>query len=94
MLRKVYISGPIGTERLAAEFGGSKDRKTKPYKAVKGSRSIIRKSLGQLEAAGLVAADKNKGRIVTPKGRSLLDNNAREIMKELASKDPELSKYY
>ena len=94
VLRKVYMTGPIGSERLAAEFGGSKDRKTKPYKAVKGSRSIIRKSLGQLEAAGLVAADKNKGRIVTPKGRSLLDNNAREIMKELASKDPELSKYY
>jgi small subunit ribosomal protein S19e len=94
VLRKVYVNGPIGTERLAAEFGGSKDRKVKPYKAVKGSRSIIRKSLGQLEAAGLVMADKNRGRIVTSKGQSLLDNNAREIMKVLASKDTELSKYY
>ena len=94
VLRKVYMNGPIGTERLAAEFGGSKDRRAKPYKAVKGSRSIIRNTLKQLEAAGLVVPDKNKGRIVTPKGQSLLDGVAREVMKDLASKDPELSKYY
>ena len=94
VLRKVYVNGPIGTERLAGEFGGSKDRKAKPYKAVKGSRSIIRHVLQQLEAAELVAADKNRGRMITPKGQSLLDNAAREVMKKLASKDPELSKYY
>jgi len=94
VLRKVYLQGPIGTERLSAEFGGARDRRVKPYKAVKGSRSIVRNSLKQLEAAGLVAADKNRGRIVTPKGQSLLDNIARDVMKELASADPELSKYY
>jgi small subunit ribosomal protein S19e len=94
VLRKVYLHGPIGTERLSAEFGGSKDRKTKPYKAVKGSRSIIRNSLRQLESAGLIIADKNKGKVITPKGQSLLDNTAREVMKDLASADPELSKYY
>jgi small subunit ribosomal protein S19e len=94
VLRKVYVNGPIGTERLAGEFGGAKDRNAKPYKAVKGSRSIIRNVLQQLEAAELVAADKNRGRIITPKGQSLLDNAARDVMKKLASKDPELSKYY
>jgi len=94
VLRKVYVNGPIGTERLAGEFGGAKDRNVKPYKAVKGSRSIIRNVLQQLEAAELVAADKNRGRIITPKGQSLLDNAARDVMKKLASKDPELSKYY
>jgi small subunit ribosomal protein S19e len=94
VLRKIYLYGPIGTERLSAQFGGSKDRRTKPYKAVKGSRSIIRHSLRQLEAAGLVQADKNRGRVVTSKGQSLLDNTARDIMKGLASEDPELSKYY
>ena len=94
VLRKVYLYGPIGTERLSGDFGGAKDRKAKPYKAVKGSRSIIRHTLQQLEAAGLVQADKNKGRFVTPKGQSLLDNTAREVMKELASAEPELSKYY
>jgi len=94
VLRKVYLYGPVGTERLAGDFGGAKDRKAKPYKAVKGSRSIIRHSLIQLESAGLVEADKNKGRIVTSKGQSLLDNTAREVMKVLASANPELSKYY
>jgi small subunit ribosomal protein S19e len=94
VLRKVYINGPIGTERLAAQFGGSHDRRSKPYKAVKGSRNIIRRTLQQLEAAGLIQADKNRGRVVTAKGQSLLDNIAHEVMKELASKDPELSKYY
>ncbi|UCC93263.1 MAG: 30S ribosomal protein S19e [Thermoplasmata archaeon] len=94
VLRKIYLYGPIGTERLSGEFGGAKDRKAKPYKAVKGSRSVIRHSLQQLETAGLVEADKNKGRKITPKGQSLLDNTAREIMKDLASADPELSKYY
>ncbi len=94
VLRKVYINGPIGTERLSAQFGGSRDRRAKPYKAVKGSRSIVRHALRQLEAAGLVQADKNRGRVVTPKGQSLLDNMAREVMKGLASEDPDLSKFY
>jgi small subunit ribosomal protein S19e len=94
VLRKIYLYGPIGTERLSAQFGGARDRRAKPYKAVKGSRSIIRHTLRQLEAAGLVQADKNRGRVVTSKGQSLLDNTARDIMKGLASEDPELSKYY
>jgi small subunit ribosomal protein S19e len=94
VLRKIYVMGPIGTERLAAEFGGSHDRLVKPNKACKGSRAIVRAALRQLEAAGLVQADKNRGRVVSPKGMRMLDNAAHEVMKELASKDPELTKYY
>ena len=94
VLRKVYVMGPIGSERLSAEFGGSWDRRVAPNKACKGSGSIVRAALKQLEAAGLVQADKNRGRIVSAKGQKLLDNTAHEVMKELASKDPELTKYY
>jgi len=94
VLRKVYVKGPIGTERLSAEFGGSQDRLVKPNVATKGSRAIVREALQQLEAAGLVVADKNRGRVVTPKGQKMLDGLAREVMKELASKEPELGKYY
>ncbi|MBN1110252.1 MAG: 30S ribosomal protein S19e [Methanomassiliicoccales archaeon] len=79
VLRKVYVKGPIGTSKLASEYGGFVDRGSKPNKAAKGSRSIIRRSLIQLESAGLVAKNKNNGRIVTPKGQSLLDNAAKEI---------------
>ncbi|OPX62427.1 MAG: 30S ribosomal protein S19e [Methanomassiliicoccales archaeon PtaB.Bin134] len=79
VLRKVYVKGPIGTSKLAAEYGGFVDRGSRPNKAVKGSRSIIRKSLMQLEAAGLVSKNKNNGRVVTPKGQALLDNAAKEV---------------
>jgi len=79
VLRKVYIKGPIGTSKLAAEYGGFNDRGSKPNKAVKGSRSIVRKALMQLEAAGLVAKNKNNGRVVTPKGQAMLDSAAKEV---------------
>ncbi|QLH75580.1 MAG: 30S ribosomal protein S19e [Methanomassiliicoccales archaeon] len=83
VLRKVYIKGPIGTSRLAAEYGGFADRGSKPNKAVKGSRSIARKCLMQLESSGLVAKDKNNGRVVTPKGQALLDSTAKEVYDEI-----------
>lgn len=95
LLRKVYMLGPIGTERLAAEFGGNRDGGSAPKHPRAGSRSVVRKSLQQLKAAGLVADEpKNKGKIITAKGQSFLDNTAREVMKELVAKQPELGKYY
>lgn len=79
ILRKVAIKGPIGTSRLAEEYGGFADRGSRPNKAVKGSRNIARKSIMQMEAAGLVAKNKNKGRMVTAKGQKLLDAAAKEV---------------
>jgi small subunit ribosomal protein S19e len=79
ILRKVYMKGPIGSSRLAEEYGGFADRGSRPNRAVKGSRNIARKCIMQLEAAGLVAKNKNKGRIVTAKGQKLLDAAAKEI---------------
>ena len=93
VLRKVYIKGPIGSSQLAALFGGPVDRGSKPYHAWSGSRAIIRHSLQQLDAAGLVEKDKNKGRKVSPTGQKLLDNQSHEIFKELAKNMPELQKY-
>lgn len=79
VLRKVYIMGPIGTEKLRAEFGGPRDRGVKPNQARKGSGSVIRESLQQLEAAGLVEPVKGEGRRVSAKGRKLLDNTAHAV---------------
>ena len=79
VLRKVYMNGPIGVERLSGCYGGNRDRGSKPNKAVKGSRSVVRKCLMQLEEAGLVAKDRNKGRVVTNEGRALLDNTAHAV---------------
>lgn len=83
VLRKVYVLGPIGTERLRSEFGGSRDRGSKPNRAKKGSGSVIRESLQQLEAAGLVENVKGEGRRVSAKGRSLLDNSAHSVRNTL-----------
>jgi len=93
VLRKVYLLGPIGTERLRAEFGGSRDRGSKPNRAKKGSGSVVRTALQQLEAAGLVANVKGEGRKVTAKGQKLLDGAAHEVATELATTIPALAKY-
>jgi small subunit ribosomal protein S19e len=93
ILRKIYLKGPIGTERLASEFGGKSDRGSKPYHSVKGSRSIIRKGIQQLEEAGLVNTVKGRGRQISPSGQSLLDNLSHGVKKELGKQIIGIKKY-
>ncbi|BES80628.1 30S ribosomal protein S19e [Pyrodictium abyssi] len=94
ILRKLYKRGtPVGIERLRTAYGGRVNRGVAPEHFAKGSGSIVRKILQQLERAGLVVKVRGKGRTLSPRGRSLLDNTAYEIMKELAEKNPALKKY-
>jgi len=93
ILRKVYLKGPIGIQRLRAEYGGRKDRGVRPEHARKGSGAIVRKALQQLEEAMLVKSQGNRGRVVTKQGRSLLDRLSTEIKKEMEKQLPELKKY-
>jgi small subunit ribosomal protein S19e len=93
VLRKVHLLGPVGVEHLASEYGGKRDRGSAPYHARSGSRSVTREILQQLQGSGLVRAEKNKGRRVTPAGMKLLDAVSRDVLKELAEKQPELAKY-
>ncbi|MEA3189619.1 MAG: small subunit ribosomal protein S19e [Thermoplasmata archaeon] len=93
VLRKVYTEGPIGTEKLRAHFGGYRDRGNKPNRAVKGSGSIARTALQQLEEAGLVQTVQAKGRIVTAQGRSLMDNAAHAVRQTIQKDIPALEKY-
>jgi len=93
ILRKIYIRNCIGIERLRAEYGGKRDRGSKPYKARGGSGAFVRKALQQLEKAGYVSKIKGKGRVLTPKGRSFLDNTSHELMKDLETVYPGLKKY-
>jgi small subunit ribosomal protein S19e len=78
VLRRVYVDGPLGVERMRSFYGGKKNRGSKPNAFRKGSGSILRKSLQQLEAAGLVIHDKT-GRKVSPAGMAFLDNMAQEV---------------
>lgn len=83
IMRKLYVKGPMGTSKLAAEYGGFTDRGAKPNRAVKGSRNIIRKCLMQLQDAGLLVATSDKqGRAISPAGQSMLDNTAKEVSDE------------
>jgi len=93
LLRKIYLHGPIGLSKLEAIYGGRKAVGFAPAHHRDGGGSNIRKALHQLEAAGLVAKQTTKGRVVTTKGRSLLDRLSNEIFKELVKTNPELARY-
>ena len=74
VLMKVNKFGPIGTNKLAKQYGGRKNRGHKPEKKYSGSRNIVRKSLQQLEKAGLVkqVSEPKSGKVLTKKGTELL----------------------
>ena len=93
VLRKVYINGPIGIEKLRADYGGRKDFGVKPEHAVKAGGSSVRKILQQLEMAGLIQTVRSQGRIMAPKGRKLLQEVAEDLHKDMVKVLPELRKY-
>jgi small subunit ribosomal protein S19e len=81
MLRKLYLNQPTGVTKLRKAYGGRKNKGHKPEHKERASGAIIRKLLQQLEAAGFAKAEKGKGRVLTPKGRLLLNTTAQEIKK-------------
>ncbi len=93
VLRKVYIQGPVGATRLAAEFGGRRDDGSAPYHPRRGSRSVAREAMQQLESLGYLSKLEKRGRTITPAGRKLLDQLSHEIILEMAKSNPELTKY-
>ncbi|PKL70165.1 MAG: 30S ribosomal protein S19e [Methanomicrobiales archaeon HGW-Methanomicrobiales-1] len=78
VLRRVYVDGPLGVERMRSFYGGKKNRGSRPNAFRKGSGSVLRKALQQLEAAGLIVHDKT-GRKVSPAGMSFMDNLSHEV---------------
>ncbi|NQU98468.1 30S ribosomal protein S19e [Candidatus Woesearchaeota archaeon] len=91
VLRKVYLLGPIGVSKLRTKYGGKKNRGVRPEKFYKGSGAILRKVLQQLEEAQLVkqaVIKKHKGRVITPKGISVLFSAAKSIRGTVAKKAP------
>jgi len=95
ILRKLYLAeGPLGIETLRIMYGGLKRRGVAPPHFRKGGGAVIRNILKQLEKAGLVRKVARRGRVLSSKGRSYLDEVAFEIFKELIKERPELIKYY
>jgi small subunit ribosomal protein S19e len=93
LLRKLYMNGPVGVQRLRKEYGGRKRKGNAPAHHRKAGGSIIRTSLQQLEKAGLVDKVDKSGRVVSKKGRSLLDAMSTQIKKDLEREKPELKAY-
>jgi small subunit ribosomal protein S19e len=83
IMRRVYIDGPMGVQRMRTFYGGSKNMGSRPDRFRKGSGSILRKSLQQLEAAGFVQHDKT-GRKITPAGASFMDGVANQMARKPA----------
>lgn len=81
ILRRIYLDGPVGVERLRTYYGGRRRRGRKPPRVYKASGAIIRRILQQLEKAGLVEKIDRKGRRITPKGQRLLDRIAFEVVR-------------
>jgi len=76
VLRKIYLKGPIGTNKLRVKYGGRKNRGYKPERTYVGSGKIIRVILQQLEQIEFIKKSEkgvHKGREITPKGKSFLD---------------------
>ena len=80
ILRKLYIEKNVGVGRLRTWYGRSKSYGGRPEHHVDAGGSIIRKAMQQLESAGYVKKEKT-GRILTPKGRSLVDKTVMEFYK-------------
>ena len=85
LLRKIYVESKVGVGRLRNWYGGRKNRGSKPEKHVKAGGKIIRTALQQLEKAGLVKKEKT-GRILSEKGRSLIDKITLKLKGEKVEK--------
>lgn len=92
-MRKIYLYGPVGLGELRASYGGRVSIGYSLAHHRDAGSSIIRKALKQLEALGLVTKERNKGRVLTARGRALLDRLSTEVFKEFVKTDQALSRY-
>jgi small subunit ribosomal protein S19e len=92
LLRRIYIDGPVGVARLRTYYGGRERRGLKKERFTKGSGSIIREMLRQLEEAEYIRRMK-EGRVISSKGQYFIDNTAYEVKLALLDKIPGLKRY-
>jgi small subunit ribosomal protein S19e len=91
ILRKIYIDGPVGVSRLRSYYGGKQRRPVRTPGFAKGSGSIVRKALQQLEKAGYIKKSK-QGRLISPEGQAFLDDMSYEIKIKKQGSDAEGNK--
>ncbi|MDG6985653.1 MAG: 30S ribosomal protein S19e [Nitrososphaerota archaeon] len=92
LLRKLYIHGPVGLTDLERAYGGTKALHYFPKHHRDAGGSNIRKILKQLEQAEFVTKTP-KGRVLTPKGRALLDKVSKDIFAAMSEGNKALARY-
>jgi small subunit ribosomal protein S19e len=93
LMRKVYLKGPLGIEKLEIVYGGSKQLGYFPKHHRDSGSSAIRNILKGLEKAELVAKQGTSGRVLTSKGFALLDKISKDVFKEQVKLNPALERY-
>jgi small subunit ribosomal protein S19e len=78
ILRRVYLEGPVGVQRLRTYYGGRKHRGHKPEQFRRASGKVLRVLLKELDGKGLTESSRG-GRKITKKGQSYLDKLASKI---------------
>jgi len=81
ILRRTYLDGPVGVQRLRTVFGGRRRRGYKPSHHRRAGGKIIRLILQQLEKAGYIkkVEKPRRGRAITPKGQRLINKIESEL---------------
>ena len=92
LMRKLYLHGPVGLTDLERAYGGTKALKYYPKHHRDAGGSSIRRILKQLEQAELVAKTP-RGRVLSSKGRAMLDKASKELFGTLSQENKELARY-
>ena len=92
LMRKLYLHGPVGLGDLERAYGGSKALHYYPKHHRDAGGSSIRRILKQLEQAELVAKTP-KGRVLSSRGRAMLDKVSAELFASLSQEKKALARY-
>jgi small subunit ribosomal protein S19e len=79
ILRKVYVDGPVGVQRLRLIYGGRENKGHKPEKFRRSGGKILRVILQELDRLGFTEKAGRQGRRMTPKGTAYLDKLASAV---------------
>jgi len=92
LMRKLYLNGPVRIGDLERTYGGTKALHYFPKHHRDAGGSNIRKILQQLEQAELVSKTP-KGRVLSPKGRAMMDKTSVQIFNSMAESNKSLARY-
>lgn len=92
LMRKLYLHGPVGLGDLERAYGGTKALHYFPKHHRDAGGSNIRRILKQLEQAELVSKTP-RGRILTSKGRAMLDKAAKDVFASVSQDNRAIARY-